>query len=345
MPAKYAIGIDVGGTKILASVIDVTTGTIAGTAKKRSNPDDSPDELVAKLFDVVDDAMSEASLPKKTRLAGIGVGIAGVVNNEQGVLLSAPNLSQAAVNLPLGQLLSDRYGVPVRFLNDVQVAAIGEAVFGAGAKIADFMCVFVGTGVGGAYVRDGRLVRGATGSAGEIGHLIVDSGGRHCGCGGRGHLEAYASRTAITADILNAIKLGRRSELTKLVPDFRSSGALRSGILAKAIEEGDSLAIEAVQDAAGYLGLGLASVINLLNPTRIVIGGGVVESVPMLFEVAEQRAKREALEVPGNAVEIVRAKLGDYSGVTGAALLGSGDADTIIDERTRQRSSGSRSRA
>ncbi|MGD9712887.1 MAG: ROK family protein [Thermomicrobiales bacterium] len=332
MPAKYAIGIDVGGTKVLASIVDVATGSIAGSAKKRSNPDDSPEELVEKLFSVVDEATTEASLPKKAEITGIGVGIAGVVDSANGVLLSAPNLSQATVDLPLATLLSERYGVPARLLNDVQVAAIGEAVFGAGAKVADFMCVFVGTGVGGAYLRDGKLIRGATGSAGEIGHLIVDSGGRHCGCGGRGHLEAYASRTAITTDILSAIKLGRRSVLTKLVPDIRTnSGALRSGVLAKAVEEKDALAVEAIQDAGNYLGLGLASVINLLNPTRIIIGGGVIESVPMLFEVAAKRAKRESLEVPGKAVEIVRAKLGDYSGVSGAALLGSGDASQITD--------------
>ncbi len=330
MPAKYAIGIDVGGTKVLASVVDVTTGTIAGSAKKRSNPEDSTDELVAKLFAVVEDALEDAALPKKTRISGVGVGIAGVVDSESGVLLSAPNLSQATVNLPLGRLLSERFGAPARLLNDVQVAAIGEAAYGAGANAKDFMCVFVGTGVGGAYIRAGKLVRGATGSAGEIGHLIVDTGGRHCGCGGRGHLEAYASRTAITTDIVNAIKLGRRSVLTKMVPELRTnSGALRSGILARAVEEQDSLAVEAIQDAGGYLGLGLASVINLLNPSRIIIGGGVIESVPMLFDVASGRAKRESLEVPGNAVEIVRAKLGDYSGVSGAALLGSGDAASI----------------
>jgi len=330
MPAKYAIGIDVGGTKVLAAVVDVSNGSIEGSAKKRSNPEDSPDELVAKLFAAVDEAIADADLPKKATFSGVGVGIAGVVDSVNGVLLSAPNLSQATVDLPLGKLLSDRYSVPARLLNDVQVAALGEAVFGAGAKAPDFMCVFVGTGVGGAYIQNGKLLRGATGSAGEIGHLIVDSGGRHCGCGGRGHLEAYASRTAITSDIVNAIKLGRKSVLTKLVPDLRAnSGALRSGILAKAVEENDRLAVEAIEDAGSYLGLGLASVINLLNPSRFVIGGGVIEAVPMLFDVAADRARKEALEVPGKAVEIVRAKLGDYSGVCGAALLGSGDAESI----------------
>ncbi len=148
MASKFAVGIDVGGTKVLAAVVDVTRGTIAGSAKKRSNPDDTPDELVAKLFAVVDEAMEHASLAKKSTVTGVGVGIAGVVDSANGVLLSAPNLSQATVNLPLGELLKNRYGVPARLLNDVQVAAIGEAIFGAGAKSSEFMCVFVGTGVG-----------------------------------------------------------------------------------------------------------------------------------------------------------------------------------------------------
>ncbi len=330
MPSKYAVGIDVGGTKVLTAIVNVDKGTVAGSAKKRSNPEDSSDELVAKLFASVDEAIEDADLPKKATLTGIGVGIAGVVDSENGVLLSAPNLSQSTVDLPLAALLSERYNMPARLLNDVQVAAIAEARFGAGRKVDDFMCVFVGTGVGGAYLRDGKLVRGASGSAGEIGHVIVDAGGRHCGCGGRGHLEAYASRTAITIDILSALKLGRRSLLTELAPDFRSHGsALRSGILAKAVEEKDPLAVETIQSAAEYLGYGLASVINLLNPSRVVVGGGVVEAVPLFFDTAVARAKKEALEQPGRAVDIVRAKLGDYSGVTGAALLGAGDAESI----------------
>lgn len=326
MPSDIAVGVDFGGTKVLASVVDLRNGKILGSAKKRTDQNDSPKQLGERLFGTIDEAMKDAGSSKKKQIAGIGVGIAGQVDSKNGVLLGAPNLSQATVNLPLADMLKKRYGVPAILLNDVQIAAIGESAFGAGKGADDFLCVFVGTGVGGALVRDGEVIRGASGSAGEIGHLVIDANGRLCGCGGRGHLEAYASRTAITQAIIGELKRGRSSVLSKLVPDLQDDApggtALRSGILAKAVDEGDDLCIDAIRDAAYYLGLGLASAINLLNPPLIILGGGVVESVSMLFDLTAKRARQEALATPGSAVEIVRAKLGDNSGVVGAAITG-----------------------
>ncbi len=327
MASEYAIGVDFGGTKVLASVVNLDTGKILGSAKKRTDQQDTPKQLGERLFSTIDDAIKSADLPKKKSICGIGVGIAGQVDSKQGILLGAPNLSQATVNMPLVEMLTERYDVPAALLNDVQIAAIGESAFGAGKEVDDFLCVFVGTGVGGAFVHRGELVRGASGSAGEIGHLVIDANGRVCGCGGRGHLEAYASRTAITNVIIGDLKRGRSSILTKLAPDLMEDAAggaaLRSGVLAKALEEEDELATEAIRDAAFYLSLGLASAINLLNPSRIILGGGVIESVPLLFELASRRASQEALATPGNVVEIVRAELGDNAGVVGAAIIGS----------------------
>lgn len=326
MASDIAVGVDFGGTKVLASVVDIQTGKILGSAKKRTDQNDNPKELGERLFGTIDEALKSAGLSKKQQITGIGVGIAGQVDSENGVLLGAPNLSQATVNLPLAEMLKKRYDVPATLLNDVQIAAIGESAFGAGKDMDNFLCVFVGTGIGGAFVQNGDLVRGASGSAGEIGHLVIDANGRLCGCGGRGHLEAYASRTAMTLAIIGELKRGRSSILTKLAPDLKDDApggtALRSGILAKAIDEKDDLCIDAVRDAAYYLGLGLASAINLLNPPRIILGGGVIESVSMLFDLASKHARQEALATPGKAVEIVRAELGDNSGVVGAAITG-----------------------
>ena len=326
MASEIAVGVDFGGTKVLASVVDLKTGKILGSAKKRTDQNDSPKELGERLFGTIDEALKSASLAKRQHISGIGVGIAGQVDSKHGVLLGAPNLSQATVNLPLAEMLRKRYEVPATLLNDVQIAAIGESEFGAGQESDDFLCVFVGTGVGGAFVRNRELVRGASGSAGEIGHLVIDANGRLCGCGGRGHLEAYASRTAITQAIIGELKRGRKSILLELVPGLRNDpfggGALRSGILARAIDEDDELCVDAIRDAAYYLGLGLASAINLLNPPTIILGGGVIESVPMLFDLASHHAHQEALATPGKAVEVVRAKLGDNAGVVGAAIVG-----------------------
>jgi glucokinase len=327
MAGQYALGIDFGGTKVLAAVVDLETGKVLGQGKKKTDPTDGPDELMERLYACAEAAMKEAKVGKKGDVAGIGVGIAGQVDGEKGILLGAPNLSQATVNLPMAKLLTDRFGVPAALRNDVQIAAMGEAAFGAGKKIDDFLCVFVGTGVGGAIVRDGRLVRGAAGTAGEIGHLVIDANGRLCGCGGRGHLEAYASRTAITRSLLGDLHRGRASKIADLVgsakDDEPGGMAIRSGVLAKAVADGDELVVEAITEAGFYLGLGLASAINLLNPRRIILGGGVIEAVDLLFEVAAKNGRRESLPTPAKSVEIVKAGLGDEAGVVGAAILGS----------------------
>ena len=324
--ANYAIGIDFGGTKLLTGVVETETGAVLSEVKKRTRATDGPDELIDRLASSIEQAIAEAKLPKKAAIAGIGIGIAGQVDAKQGMLLGAPNLGRATINLPIGPRLSERFGVPVALRNDVQIAAQGEARFGAGADCDDFLCVFVGTGVGGSLVRDGVPLAGATGTAGEIGHLVIDANGRLCGCGGRGHLEAYASRTAITKAILGDLKRGRPSMLAEMIEnqDEESPGgmAVRSGVLAKAVNQGDELATETIMQAGTYLGLGLASVINLVNPKRIVLGGGVIEAVDLLFSVASNHARREALPTPAAKIEIVRAKLGDHAGVVGAALIG-----------------------
>src|SRR2546421_646315 len=204
------------------------------------------------------------------------------------------------------------------------VAAAGEQRFGAGKGCANFLCVFVGTGVGGAIVRDGQLYRGATNTAGEIGHLVVDVGGRLCGCGGQGHLEAYASRTAVVRTLLGQLRAGRESVLRAAMdasaPELGGT-ALRSQVLARAVAGGDELALEATTEAARYLGAGLASVINFYNPPRIVLGGGLIEAVDVLFEQPARRARAESLQVPRKAVEIVKSTLGDNAGIVGAAVL------------------------
>ena len=321
---SMALGIDFGGTKVLAGVVDLDTGEVLATAKKKTNASDNADQMMDRLFAVGMDAAEKASV-QIGDLLGIGVGLAGQIDVERGILMGAPNLSQSTVDLPMAKLLSDKFGIPARLRNDVQVAALGEAAFGAGRGQADFVCVFVGTGIGGAIVRDGVLVSGAGGAAGEIGHIVIDANGRLCGCGGRGHLEAYASRTAITKALLGEMKRGRQSVLTDLLGEVKENEpggtAIRSGVLAKAVDAKDGLALDIVQEAGVYLGYGLASVINLLNPARLILGGGVIESIGLLSTLAERTARREALATSAKSVDIVPAGLGDNAGIVGAALL------------------------
>ena len=322
--ANLAIGVDFGGTKVLASVVDVESGEVVGSAKARTSAFDTGEALMDRIYEVVDGAAADAKV-KVTDLKGIGVGIAGQVDAERGLLVGTANLSRSDVDLPMAKHLDDRYGVRAEVRNDVQIAAIGEARFGAGKGLDDFICIFVGTGIGGAIVHNGRLIPGTAGNAGEIGHTVVSAHGRICGCGARGHLEAYASRTAITRTILGELRRGRTSIVTELLPDIdptRIEGAaIRSGVLRKAVKAKDPVVVETIIEAGEYLGFGLASVVNFQNPRRIVLGGGVIESVPLLFQTAEKVTRREALRHAGDAVEIVRSQLGDHSGTVGAAVI------------------------
>jgi glucokinase len=325
--SRYAVGVDFGGTKVLASVVDVESGKVVGEGKKRTDAADGPDELMERIFDTVDAALVDAKMSAKD-IVGIGVGIAGQVDVERGLLVGTANLSRSVVDLPMGKRIKDKFGVPAAIRNDVQIAAVGELTFGAGKGIDDFVCIFVGTGIGGAIIQHGTLVKGHSGNAGEVGHTTVAYDGRICGCGGRGHLEAYASRTAITNALLGELRRGHKSVLSDLLPDIdpaRPGGAaIKSGIIAKAIKAKDPVALRVVTEAATYLGVGLASIVNFQNPQRIILGGGVIEAVDLLFHTAEAVTRREAFPNAGAEVEIVRAKLGDYSGVVGAAVIAAG---------------------
>jgi glucokinase len=207
----------------------------------------------------------------------------------------------------------------------VEVATVGEHRFGAGRGHDDFVCIFIGTGIGGGIVQGGRVRRGASDSAGEIGHAVVSYDGRLCGCGGRGHLEAYAARSAITKVLVEELKRGRESSLRAALPNPLPEGAegtlIRSQMIAQAVLEGDPLAVEAVTDAARYLAAGMTAIINFYNPPRIVLGGGLVDAVELYFKVAARRAQEDSLVVTRGKLKIVRAKLGDNAGIIGAALL------------------------
>lgn len=319
MATRYAVGVDVGGTKIYAGVVNLDTGKVLATARKRTHPERGADFFAQRLRDVAASAIESAKLPEGEKPLGIGVGIAGQVDRERGILLGAPNLAVGLANLDVGTLLGSHFNLPVALGNDVEVAAYGEQYYGAGRGCEEFVFVGVGTGIGGAIVQRGRIYRGATGTAGEIGHTVVAYNGRSCGCGGRGHLEAYASRTAITKVLLAEMERGRPSKLQgEMKP---GDTTIRSKMIARCVEAGDELVIEVLTEAADFLGAGLGSLATFYNPYRAILGGGLVEAVPMFLERATLRAREAALPIAGRQLEIVRTALGDNSGIVGAAWL------------------------
>src|ERR1700730_19118140 len=208
----YALGIDLGGTKTLAAVIDITTGEVVASARKRTRAEKGQDFVEKRTIELATAAIDAAKLPVDAPIVAIGVGAAGQIDRKAGVVIDAPNLG--VKDFPLSAILGGQYGKPVAVGNDVEVAALGEYLYGAGQGFNTFMCVFVGTGIGGGIVQNGRLYTGVSGTAGEIGHMTIDAGGRLCPCGSRGCLEAYASRTAITKAIMSEIHHGRSSILS-----------------------------------------------------------------------------------------------------------------------------------
>jgi len=313
---KFAVGVDLGGTKILGSVVNLNTGRMVSTSKKKTRVVNEGLDLVKRISLVVADAIDESGMDP-SKLAGIGIGAAGMVDREKGILLAAANLG--ANDVVLAEPLKAQFGLPVKVGNDVEVATLGELNFGAGRECNNFVCIFVGTGIGSGIVHEGRILRGGSGTAGEVGHIIVDNDGLVCGCGGYGCLETYASRTAVAKSIVYDLGRGMDSVLRDKIDPQK--GILRSKAISQAVECGDRVALRAIHKAARYMGLGLATVINFYNPKRIIIGGGLVEAVPLFLELAEEEARRRCLRIPAKKTEIVQAELGDFAGTIGAALL------------------------
>ncbi len=317
---RYGIGIDLGGTKILAGVVDVESGKVLGSSRKKTHAERGAKAIADRVKEVTQEALDAAKLPTNSSMVGIGVGAAGQLDHQKGVILASPNLPFE--NFPLAEQLQSQFNLPVTLANDVEAAAYGELYHGAGKGCPLFVCVFVGTGIGGGIVQNGKLFRGASGTAGELGHMTVVAGGRLCPCGSRGCLEAYASRTAMTHAIAGEIKHGRQSVVKADIE--AGTGVLRSGHFADAIAAKDELVTQIVYEASNYLAYGLASVINFYNPQKIILGGGVIEAMDIMFDRATQRAKEIALASPSRAVAFERAALGDNAGMVGAATLAAG---------------------
>ncbi len=304
-----AIGIDLGGTKVQGVLVDA--GEVIGDAKVPT-PTGGVDEVVAAIGDCVD------RLGGTDKVAGVGIGAPGVVDAATGTVVMAPNLPGFGAPVPLAALLADRLeGMRVAVDNDVNVSALAEHRLGAGRGSSDLLGVWVGTGVGGGLVLDGELRRGPGGAAGEIGHVGVTAGGRRCGCGQDGHLEAYAGRAMMEQEARRRAAAGTPTLLVELAGDKR----MKSSVFAKALEAGDGVAVELLDEAVAALGMALASATTLVDLELIVVGGGLAEKLGAGFVGRIEQAVRSRLLVPSSPLRVVPASLGDLTGALGAALL------------------------
>ena len=312
---KYSIGIDLGGTKILLALVDKFSGEVVLSVKKKTRKEKGPEKIMSKMIDGIEELLEDSGAGID-EISSIGVGAAGQIDREHGILIGAPNLD--CFDLNIKQQIQSHFDIPVYVGNDVEIAALGEMKFGAATGYDDFVCVFVGTGVGSAIVKNGKIIHGATGTAGEIGHIIVDLNGRQCNCGAHGCLEAYASRSAIEKRIEGALRKGRHSAIL----DYMESGKpITSSMIEKSIEREDELVTQCVTEASEYLSGGIASIINFINPKLIVLGGGLIEAVDYFYQNTIKKARAKSLPVPASKIEFKKAALGDFSGVIGAAFL------------------------
>lgn len=315
--AEYVVGLDLGGTKILAGVFNSSLECIA-TAKLSTKPQRGVDKVTERIARCIQDAADEADLSLK-QVAGVGIGAPGAVNFEDGTVIFAPNLP-GWKDVSLKKDLEKLVNVPVFVENDCNIAALGVHVAELKGKPKSMVGIFVGTGIGGGIIIDGNLYSGYGHTAGEIGHMVLDVDGPKCGCGNKGCLEALASRTAIFQQIKSGIKDGEKTILTEMLGDKLED--MRSGDLRKAVRRGDKFVDKVIESAAEYIGIATANLINILNPEVVVLGGGVIEALAdEMMSVIVETAKDYAMAGAMKGVEIIESKLGDNAGITGGAVL------------------------
>lgn len=312
---EYAIGVDIGGTKIAVGLVDrhgglqeewrLPTGAVRGRDHVLNQVRRGIDEMRRR---------SAANRPG-SEVAGIGIGTAGQVDFRTGRIVSTTGNLPGWYGTPLKDLLESEYGVPVVVENDVNAAAWGEKWLGAGRGVDHFVCLTLGTGVGGAIVDGGRMVRGARGGAGEVGHLILFPDGLPCTCGRRGCLEAYVSGPAIARRYLAAVE----------APGEPEAGGEREHVRSQDVFElahqGDRVAKTVIADTYRFLGYGVASLVNIFNPSRVIVGGGLSQVGEELLLALREAVSEYALQGVAQDVEIVLAELGEKAGLYGAAYL------------------------
>jgi len=314
--AKYIIGVDLGGTKILSAIV-TKNGNIVKKVQVPTQASRGRARVVKNIVRSIRTLLMDARVPLSD-IEAIGVGAPGPVLFKEGVVLNPPNLP-GWKRVPLKKILAREFRKKVVLDNDANAAALGEGAFGFAKGLKNFIFITVSTGIGGGLVIDGKLLRGAWGGAGEVGHMIIEPSGPRCGCGRRGCLEAMASGSAIARLAKAKLKTNKRSLMLKL------AGGDISKVNAKTVEDaarsGDSLAKKIINRAARYLGMGLANLINILAPDAIGLGGGVMKMGQMFLGPAEKAARELSLSPAAKLVKIVRAKLGEDAGVIGAAAL------------------------
>ena len=312
---KNRIGIDVGGTNVKIALVD-EKGKIKYSNSVPTRAEMGYEYTVNNIKQAIYDLLKETKLEPKN-IEGIGFGFPGQVDYKSGIVRLAPNIP-GWVDVPIAKLIEDEFHIPTRVDNDVRCAALGELNFGAGKGCENLICITVGTGIGSGLIVNGKLVRGASNAAGEIGHIKLQmNDGPICGCGDTGCLEAFASGPSIVAMAEDYIRGGKSTKFREMA----NSNPITPYIVCEAAKAGDPVAKRIFTIMGEYIGIGMASVVNLLNPEKIIVGGGVADAGEILMTPLKETLKKRAMKIAGEAVEVVPAQLGNTAGVIGASLL------------------------
>ncbi len=304
---KQAYGIDIGGTNVKLGIVDSEGNTVVSGAIP-TGAEEGPEVVAERVAEWFDSKGGKGFNP-----SGAGIGCAGLVNGPEGMLYASPNLP-GWINVNMVNIFSEALGMRVVVDNDVNCAAYGEFLFGAGRGIDDFFCLTLGTGVGGGLIIGGALYRGFSGQAGEIGHTVIKAGGKICNCGSRGCLEAYVKASAIIERTAGYIEEGVDSDLA-----IRASTTVRD--ISEAAENGDTAAVKALAETGRFLGIGLANIVHMVNPRIIAVGGGVSGAGDLILGPARESLRKHLMDEVLLKVEIVRAELGNRAALAGAAML------------------------
>ena len=314
---SYYIGVDLGGTSLRAAVVDTTTGNLTRLRKVPTPNRCGPLAVIAAMTGLVLQVIEASGIPCG-EIGGAGVGIPGLIDLERGVALLLPNIPGDWPNVPLRHLLQEQIGMPVRLINDVRAMTLAEWRFGAGRGVDTLACYAIGTGIGGGVVVGGKLHLGMSGSAGELGHQVVELNGLPCNCGGRGCLEMYACGPAIAARGAQAVIQRRPTRIRELADEDLNRVTVE--VILQAARMGDEVAQAIFEQAGTYIGMAVVNTIVTLSPRKIIFGGGVSAAGDLLLEPV-RRVVRECVHlVPAERVEILQAELGNDAGLIGAGL-------------------------
>ncbi|MDB6054634.1 MAG: hypothetical protein JWN25_2157 [Verrucomicrobiales bacterium] len=314
--SDHYVGVDFGGTKILTGIFDPHLKCI-GKSKVSTKAERGASAVIDRIVRCVKDAIDECDLSLK-QVKGIGLGAPGAVDPDSGKVIFAANLGWKDVALK--KELEKELGVPVFLENDCNICALGVYETELKTKPKSMLGIFVGTGIGAGIIIDGKLYSGFNKTAGEVGHMVLEVGGPKCGCGNKGCFEALASRTAIFRRVLSAVKDGQKTVLTEMLGNDLKD--LRSGDLRKAIRKGDKFVEKVIEESAEYIGIAVASLINVLSPEIVVLGGGVIDALEdEMMAIIVETAMDYSLNGTMNGVEIIASKTGDDAGIIGGAVL------------------------